>query len=173
MQKKDIEGFPAYQIYEDGSLFSFHTNKFLTPFKISRGRGSGYWAYKLCQDSEEKTFQIHRLVAMAFIPNPDGLETVNHKDGDTANNHVDNLEWMTQGDNKRHAFETGISEAWWLGEIHPRSSFTNEEVHKICQAFAEGKKPIDLAKPGTLLYNKLYRIYRKQNWKVISQHYDW
>ena len=49
---------------------------------------------------------VHRLVAAAFVPNPQNLETVNHKDEDKQNNRADNLEWMTRGDNVRYG--TGI-----------------------------------------------------------------
>lgn len=51
---------------------------------------------------------IHRLVAECFIPNPDGLPEINHKDGNKANNHADNLEWCTSSYNKYHAFRTGL-----------------------------------------------------------------
>lgn len=50
---------------------------------------------------------LHRLVAKLFIPNPDNLPVVNHKDGDKTNNCVDNLEWVTQSENVRKAYETG------------------------------------------------------------------
>ena len=49
-----------------------------------------------------KTFYVHRLVAQAFIPNPDGLETVNHKNEDHHDNRVENLEWMTREDNNKY-----------------------------------------------------------------------
>lgn len=51
---------------------------------------------------------IHRLVAETFIPNPDNLPEVNHKDGNGGNNFVDNLEWVTHKDNARHAWDTGL-----------------------------------------------------------------
>lgn len=172
MNRKRVDGFPHYWIYEDGSLYSEHTHKFLMPFKIGR-KEYPYLAYKLCLGGVEKTEQVHRLVANAFIPNPDNLATVNHKDGDTFNNHVSNLEWMTQQENKASAFRYGISEAWWIGDKHSRSTFTNEEVIAICEAFQNGVKPVQMAKSTTLLYQKLFRIYNRDNWKSISQHYNW
>lgn len=172
MKKKLVEGFPHYWIYEDGKLYSEHTRKFLKPFKIGR-KEYPYLAYKLCLDGYERTEQIHRLVAKAFIPNPLNLETVNHKDGDKFNNHVDNLEWMTQQENKVSAFELGISTAWWQGDVHSRSTFTNEEVHEICKKFQSGIKPKDMVASTTKLYQKLFRIYNRDNWKTISEHYNW
>lgn len=51
---------------------------------------------------------IHRLVAIAFIPNPNNYSQINHKDGNKANNHVDNLEWCTQSQNMKHAYDIGL-----------------------------------------------------------------
>lgn len=63
----------------------------------------GYRAYSLFKDGKRYTCKGHRLVAEAFIPNPEGKRNVNHKDGDRDNNFVDNLEWVTHGENERHA----------------------------------------------------------------------
>lgn len=57
------------------------------------------------------TFKVHRLVAEAFIPNPDKKPEVNHKDGNTQNNCVSNLEWSTHSENMQHAFDTGLNRA--------------------------------------------------------------
>lgn len=57
---------------------------------------------------DRKDVYIHRLVATCFIPNPDNLPEVNHKDGDKTNNTVENLEWCTRSQNNRHAFQTGL-----------------------------------------------------------------
>ena len=61
---------------------------------------NGYWVIRLYKDKGTKGFLIHRLVAQAFIPNPDNLEMVNHKDENKSNNCVDNLEWCTRSYNQ-------------------------------------------------------------------------
>lgn len=63
--------------------------------------------YIMCSINRKKIL-VHRLVAKAFIPNPNNLPQVNHKDGNKLNNNADNLEWVTAGDNVRHAFKTGL-----------------------------------------------------------------
>lgn len=58
---------------------------------------------------QRKTYQVHRLIAMAFIPNPDKKPYINHKDGNKHNNSIDNLEWCTASENNKHAWRTGLN----------------------------------------------------------------
>lgn len=91
---KDIEGFPSYIIYSDGRVYNKKTGKFLRIHFDS----SGYRHVTLYNGTKRsrKTFKVHRLVARAFIPNPNNLEEVNHKDENKSNNNVWNLEWCTR-----------------------------------------------------------------------------
>lgn len=67
----------------------------------------GYERVCLYEDNKSKLFGVHRVVAQAFVSNPDNLPQVNHKDSNKANNRADNLEWMTGTDNIRHSIERG------------------------------------------------------------------
>lgn len=87
---KDIIGYEhEYAVTENGKIWSYKTNKFLNPGKHK----CGYLQIALWQHNKPKYYFVHRLVAEAFIPNPNNLPQVNHKDEDKTNNNVCNLEW--------------------------------------------------------------------------------
>lgn len=81
-----------------------------------------------------KCFKIHRLVAEAFIPNPENKPQVNHIDGNKLNNSVENLEWVTHSENIQHAFDTGLANAL-VGTNNSLSKLTNEQVLFIRQNY--------------------------------------
>ena len=102
---KDIEGYEdLYQVSNMGRVRRLTRNRrgknnSLNPIQgriLKLETSSGYKRIRLYKNNKGKHFQIHRLVAMAFIPNPDNLPQVNHKDENRINNRVDNLEWCTQ-----------------------------------------------------------------------------
>lgn len=79
---------------------------------------NGYSAVKLHTHNVKRTFLVHRLVASAFVPNPNGLSEVNHIDGDKLNNSADNLEWVTHSQNMRHSIGSGLYDP--VGNGHMR-----------------------------------------------------
>lgn len=87
---KRIEEFPNYLIDEDGNVYREKTMR-----KLKQTHSKGYSYVSLYYNKQEKRCRVHRLVAKAYIPNPDGLPCINHKDEDKSNNNVDNLEWCT------------------------------------------------------------------------------
>ena len=87
---KDIKNYEGiYGITSCGKVWSYKYKKFLTPRKGSHG----YLQVGLRRDGEIKSYLIHRLVAMAYLPNPDNLPMINHKDENKTNNCLQNLEW--------------------------------------------------------------------------------
>ena len=64
-----------------------------------------------------KNRNIHRVIAETFIPNPNNLPCVNHKDGNKQNNRVDNLEWCTHSENTLHSFRTGLQKTNRWGKV--------------------------------------------------------
>lgn len=92
MRQVDIKNYERYQITDDGRVWSKISNKWLVPKETC----DGYLRVGLCNGKDPaKQMLIHRLVAEAFLPNPDNLPCVNHKDECKTNNSVENLEWCT------------------------------------------------------------------------------
>ena len=102
------------------------TERILKTSKIS----SGYLKVTLCKDGHVKTLKVHRLVADAFIPNPNNLETVNHKDEDKTNNSVANLEWMSKKDNTNYGTRNKRA-----GEAISKANINNPMFSKQVQMF--------------------------------------
>lgn len=102
---KDIEGYEGlYKISSFGRIYSVertdkYGRKFGGSIRKPQKTNSGYYIIALCKNSIQRPFLLHRLVAKHFLPNPDNLPVVNHKDRNTANNSVNNLEWCTQSYN--------------------------------------------------------------------------
>ena len=106
---KDIKGYEGkYQISNKGRVKSLGNNK-TKKEKIRDGKidNRGYKRISLCKNGKEKKYSIHRLVAQAFLPNPDNLPVVNHKDENKLNNNVENLEWCTQEYNVNYSGSNG------------------------------------------------------------------
>lgn len=98
-QFKKIKGFSHYRIYSNGRIYSEFINKYITPTEDT----GHYLQNTLVNDNgKRKTIKTHRLVAMAFLPNPSNLPDVNHKDFNRQNNNVSNLEWCTEKYNTQY-----------------------------------------------------------------------
>lgn len=120
---KDIEGFEGlYQVSNLGNVKSLEKNvschkihlrkqkeMILSPSKCN----DRYITFSLSKNKKRKYLLAHRLVATAFIPNPDGKTEVNHIDGNRQNNTVGNLEWATRSENMQHSYST-------LNRINPK-----------------------------------------------------
>lgn len=96
---KDIKGYEGlYAITSCGKVWSHRAQKFLKPQKDRYG----YLHVNLYKDGKAKKYKIHRLVAEAYIPNPENKPQVNHKDENKEHNYVNNLEWMTSKENNNY-----------------------------------------------------------------------
>jgi len=118
---KDVVGYEGlYQISDCNewvkSLNYNHTwmEKILNP-----GIRSWYLFVGLCNNSKSKLLSIHRLVAIAFIPNPENKPEVNHKDWNKLNNNLDNIEWCTRSENSIHAYKMWLRETNNFKVKHP------------------------------------------------------
>lgn len=107
---KDIKGFEGvYGVTSCGKVWSYRSKRFLRPWKA----GKGYLEVHLSKSGEEKKVYIHRLVADAYIPNPENKPQVNHRDEVKTNNCVNNLEWMTNKENNNYGTKRERQSATW------------------------------------------------------------
>lgn len=98
----------------------------------------GYVYTRLTKNKIGKNVRIHRIVAMAFIENPEHKICVNHKDGNKENNRVDNLEWVSHSENMHHAFDNGLCVSWNKGK-HPEGRPRSEECRRKISEAHKGK----------------------------------
>lgn len=153
-------GYPKYEISRSGKVRNAITKKLYKPQMHRRGylwlpmqRPEGGW---FCE-------YIHQLVARMYIPNPHRKPQVNHIDGDKQNNVVENLEWVTNVENARHAMKHGLM---------PHAIINEEKVHEICQLFEKGKLPTEVSKITKVPRTTVYAIWYRRNWVDISSKYD-
>lgn len=125
---KPIKGYKDYEISSTGRVRSHKFGR-TTILKFRYNR-DGYIQYTLTQNGIGHTHRANRLVAEAFIPNPENKPTVNHIDGDKTNNNVDNLEWATKKEQMEHAYRLGLKKPV-SGVHHGSSALTEEQVKEI------------------------------------------
>lgn len=144
---KAIKGFEGlYEVSDLGNIKSLNYNhtignvKLLKPVK---NKGD-YFQVTLYKDKIQFIKKIHRLVAQAFIPNPENKPQVNHIDGNKQNNTVSNLEWTTSQENVIHSWENGLSVMTEetkrkLSELHRGKHHTEESKKKMSES-RKGKR---------------------------------
>lgn len=127
-----VRGFEEYYLVSPrGQIYSIRRGIILSTF-IS----AGYEQTELNVSGKHYKRLIHRLVAEAYIPNPNNLPCVNHIDGDPLNNEVSNLEWCTYSENMVHASQHGLLRT--VGENQHSSKLTEKDVRYIRSVYRKG-----------------------------------
>lgn len=98
-----IPGFPGYLVTPDGRVFAQNGRE-----KKPSPNYKGYLVVSLRNEGKQYVRRVHRLVALAYLPNPENKPDINHKDGNKQNNRVENLEWVTNSENHWHASREGL-----------------------------------------------------------------
>lgn len=130
---KDVVGCEGrYQVSNYGRIMSTVMTHNYNPYYLKpHVKRKGYLAISMWQgNNRSKLVAVHRIVAKAWIPNPDNLPQVNHIDGDKANNNVSNLEWCTNIYNAHHAMKNGLFYKG-LGETSNQHKLTVQQVIEI------------------------------------------
>lgn len=155
----------GYSIREDGVILGRRGNP-LSP----SDNGRGYLIVSLLYNGRRIVKAVHRLLAEAFIPNPEGLSDVNHIDGNKRNNALSNLEWVTHGENIAHAFKHNLRNA--TGVNNARCLTDMETVLEICELLQQGKTPANVRDLG-YNYSLARKIKSRQTWKHVSSNFIW
>lgn len=129
---------------------------------------SGYLEAQIYINGKQKKVGLHRLVAIAFIPNPEHKPEVNHIDGIKINNHVSNLEWVTREENMQHASRTGLRPSL-KGELNGCAKITEKDAEFICMCLVQGMHPKQIHKLFSYSIYIASDIARKKTWTHVSE----
>lgn len=152
--------FENEQIFRVNGKSLVETSKFRTG-----GRGGKYKSVTATVDGEQRRYYVHRLISEAFIPNTKNKPQVNHIDGNSLNNNIDNLEWVTASENIQHAYDNGLIET--LSNTNRRCglcgspSMTKGACANCKQNMVITKKRLKVKRWGYTMEMKLYEA-RKQ-----------
>lgn len=148
---KDIKGYEGlYQVSNLGNVKSIPRPRTKGGILKQRKSNSGYSQVRFTKEHKGYMLYVHRLVAQAFITNPNNLPQVNHKDGNKQNNRADNLEWITSQDNVLHRFRVLKQE--------PVRKYKEEKINHS-------------TKEGRNQYARLY--YQKNKEKLLEYGRQW
>jgi hypothetical protein len=126
-----------YEVSDQGRVRNLETGRILKPAKGSHG----YHMVSLCSNESKNKYLVHRLIMLAFVPQPEGKTVVNHIDGDKLNNFISNLEWVDYTENNNHAWATGLMDR----ETHRKAVSRNGKITgpiTIKYAQEANKKPV-------------------------------
>ena len=173
---KEIKGYENY--YEVSNLGRVRSVDRIVPHsrgkRLRKGRlingfttAKGYYRVRLCLNGVGKNFSVARLVALAFISNPENKPQVNHKNGIKSNNRVINLEWTTSKENINHADKEGLRNI--KGDKCKTAKLKNEEVSAI--KYLLNKSPLftvrDLAECFGVTRQTIHLIKKGITWKSV------
>ena len=174
MIRKRILGFSNYEISKCGKVFSMRrkhnqSEKYEEKeieMKIQFIDGSYAILGLIDDDGNHRMKSVHRLIAEAFITNPENKRTVNHKDGDKHNNVYSNLEWATYQENSQHASDTGLNPKQ-KGEKNGMSKINNETCIQLIIDMLEGANNNELSEKYKLHSRYISLIRGKKRWKHL------
>lgn len=158
-----IENYGTLMVSQDGEVYSLKAKKTLSV----RIKQDGYLYVRIrLKDHSEKCLFIHRLVALAFIPNPRNKPEVNHKDFDKTNNCDSNLEWVTRLENieysqKHDRYKKAYNNT---GAKNPKAKLTEEQVISIRKLYNQGMCIADIAKKYRRGWSTINNIVKGLTW---------
>lgn len=125
-----------------------------------------YADLSIANNGSVKIMKVHRLVALAFIPNKNGFSEVNHIDGNRRNNSPDNLEWVTRKQNNDHAIASGLKPSV-KGSHHGNSKLNEEQVAEIKRLLSSGTPGRAIAIAFHISPSTVCNINRSKGWNHV------
>lgn len=168
-----------YYIRSDGTVFSSNyckdgelKKRKINKIKNAKDKDNPYYVVHLSVKNKSYTILVHRLVAGAFIDNPENKPEVNHKNGRKRNNKVNNLEWNFSSENIFHSYESGIRNKLY-GEDKANSKITNNQAHEICKLLEENKLTMkEISELVGCSKATILNIRQRKAWINISSEYN-
>lgn len=166
---KTVEGYSnRYEVSNYGRVITLFRG--ITKLMHPSFNTKKYLHVTLMKNKKRTCMKVHRLVATAFLPNPNSLPEVNHKNGIKTDNSVTNLEWISSGDNQRHAYRIGLKKPPNLsGENNNSSKLKLVDVISIRLMIANKVKQRSIAKMFGIANGTVNDIKMKRTWKIVNQ----
>jgi hypothetical protein len=173
---KDIQNYEgSYQVSNLGRIKSLERGdicpnggKFIRKERIMKLRESnGYRRIQLLRNGKYKVYQVHRVVAIAFISNPDNKPFINHINFIRDDNSVENLEWCTHQENILHNVRNNRVK-YNIAEFHPNSSITREQATEVKKLIIKGVKPTPISKQTGINVGIIYNIKAGLSWNHLK-----
>lgn len=170
-----IVDYPSYEVSDSGSVRTVartirHPRGFDANLKsrviTKRLSAKGYILVNIENEDGQKSRQVHRLVAQAFIDNPNNKPQVNHKNGIKTDNRVENLEWCTNRENIIHAYANGLIDVA-KGEGSGRSKLKTKDVVSIRERRLAGITTKDLSETYGVCKSTIKRIINRKLWSHV------
>lgn len=159
---KTVVGYEKY--YEVSSLgkvrSNFNKGKTLVPNLCNK-----YYSVTLCGD-KRKNMRVHRIVALAFIPNPENLPQINHINGNKLDNRYCNLEWTSPSNNIQHALKNNLFNPR-KGESHNHSKLTIENVKEIRNSYKKVSQ-VSLSTKFNVSKTCINNIIKNKSWNHVN-----
>ncbi len=154
---RPIPGWEDYSVSTDGRVFRDGQEMKLSPTV------KGYMRFTARMNGELKSLSSHKCVALAWIgPPPQGKPYVAHLDGDPSNNHVSNLQWVSQSENEAHKKLHGTVR---LGDSHQNAKLTSAKVAEARRLFSEGAAIRALARQFGVAQRTMGYVVHGVTWK--------
>lgn len=163
---RNVVGYESlYEVSNFGNVRRKKTGKILSRRKLNHG----YSVASLCKDGKVKNHKYSRLVASAFIANPNKLPCVNHKDGNKINDSVGNLEWCTYSENNKHAYNLGLKKPICGVKVW-KAKLNESDIRKIKVLLSMNVKKVEIARIFKVSHTCICNIAMGRTWKHVSEH---